>query len=182
MSQYQSRVARLMHSMGDGKNIPEDTGAGGAGTSVGGDAGLSHLGAIPNGSAAIITGKRQCPACHLEFGQSVKWCPECGSRLEEARSSSNGRESMSEFEERYNRKQREVRERDTSPVYEEARQEGHHSQQRLDTTVGELMKTMRRSGYGYLPDSRIAEERLQGQFYRLLGEFAAWRLQEEYQR
>ena len=103
--QNESRGARLMRKMAGQKE--DGTGGGessGAGASLGGNAGLSQMGAIPNAGFAVVKGQNkagiQCPTCHQWTNNDNGMCEQCGASLTPMREST-GR-SASDFSERFN--------------------------------------------------------------------------------
>ncbi len=121
MNRNESRGSRLMRKLGGLQG--EDMGAGGdsggggmmSGSSVGGDAGLSQLGAIPNGVGGLITGQqrereegdreKECD-CGAPLSLSMMYCPECGREIRRKRRRTENAEDtyiqQESFEERFN--------------------------------------------------------------------------------
>lgn len=148
----ESRGARLMRQMGAVQG--EDTGAATGSGSVGGDAGLSQLGSIPNGVVGMARGEKQpntaplrCAQCQYSFvpsrtgGQTQ--CPQCGA-------------SLSATHEAHQR---------STPLC-------------LDDMVTALVATVREHG-ALVESSSQVEDVLRGKFYALLGDFMGWRIQEQ---
>lgn len=175
-----TRAHRMMRHLGGMQW--EDVGSGGGmGASVGSDAGLSQMGAIPNAGFGVATGRR-CHSCSFEVtSDNVRFCPECGARMNEVKQT---RESREDFEDRYNRKQREIREDrpDESLDYKQVVYTAV-PQARLDDVVAAMLSTVRRVGYDLFPEnSPMAEERLRGQLYTVLGEMIGFKTKEEHRR
>ena len=179
-----TRAHRMMRHLGGMQW--EDTGAsGGMGSaSVGGDAGLSQIGAIPNAGVGIVTGRR-CPSCSYEVtADKTRFCPQCGARMNEVAGStmSGAMESREEYEDRFTRKQHEIRELPESLSYQHITYTAV-PQARIDDVVAALLSTMRRVGYDLFPEnSPLAEEKLRGQFYTMIGEMLGFKAQQECRR
>lgn len=117
METNESRGSRLMRKLGGLKGEDMGAGAGGnmGGNTVGGDAGLSQLGSIPNGPLGIVKGRggraiqrgqrrnQECE-CGASLTPGMVYCPECGAQVQmQMPMNASPQERYSEsFEERFN--------------------------------------------------------------------------------
>ena len=99
----ESRGARLMRKMAGQREDGDGGGSGsmGAGATLGGNAGLSQMGSIPNAGLAVVKGQEQtahqCPTCHEWTDNDKGLCEHCGASLPSMRESVS-----SSFAERFN--------------------------------------------------------------------------------
>lgn len=150
-----------------------------------GDAGLSQMGAIPNGPFGIVRGGR-------EEGEEPSHCVYCGEPIKDPSNNSClacGREREREkqkqltenFQKRISVKLREPLDNSGIPRLTENFQKQISVKSRfsrVDGLVTEILETVRRTGGDdFLPESdRLSEEKLRGQLYALFGEFLEWKV------
>ena len=171
--QNESRGARLMRKMAGQKE--DGTGGGessGAGASLGGNAGLSQMGAIPNAGFAVVKGQNkagiQCPTCHQWTNNDNGMCEQCGTSLTPMREST-GR-SASDFAERFNG----YRQRQAGVV---TLQEQRHSRENiLDEIASHMTALVRDMSPDLLPhEDTVGEESLHERIQSMLEGFVGWK-------